>query len=103
MQIFMRAHLSVRKISIWYTADLGSQLTQYLQNSFLFNKFHIENNDHQVIGTKVTKRAVENDLPQGSFGYSEYSQVFESETTSSVPKVQGFLFELALVLTKKKS
>ena len=44
--------------------------------------------DFQVIGTKVTKRAVEKDLPEGSFGFSEYSQVFESETASSVPKVQ---------------
>ena len=58
-----------------------------MSNSLLFISFFIDN--HQLIGTKVTKRAVENDLPEGSFGYSEYSQVFESETASSVPKVKN--------------
>ena len=52
---------------------------------------------HQTIGTKVTKRAVETKLPIGTFGFSEYSQIFESTSSSSVPKVrENYLFLICL-------
>lgn len=46
----------------------------------------------QKIGIRVSKRAVENSLPPDTLGYSEYSQILESDPRSAVPKVIYFSF-----------
>ena len=60
---------------------------KYKSNQIEINSITLNLIKYQTIGTKVTKRAVETKLPVGTFGFSEYSQIFES-TSSSVPKVR---------------
>jgi hypothetical protein len=51
------------------------------------NILTVTTSDNKVIGYKVTKRAVEDKLGTGSFGLSEYSQIFQTSDNNPVPKV----------------
>lgn len=56
------------------------------------NVITISTSDNLIIEEKVTKRAVEQNLEPGTFGYSEYYRLAEADATGlqySVPKIFG--------------
>jgi hypothetical protein len=65
-------------------ASKGVTATWELSNP---NILTVTTSDNKVIGYKVTKRAVEDKLGTGSFGLSEYSQIFQTSDNNPVPKV----------------